>query len=147
MKKFVLDFLRRGFAACGMGPIVFAVVCLILQRTADVGSLPVDRVCTGIFSLAALAFLAGGMNAVYRIERLPLMAAILLHGGVLYIGYLGTYLVNGWLKWGSMPVVIFSAIFAAGYLVIWAVIHFAVRRNTEKVNRLLLEKQRASKER
>lgn len=31
MKKFVLEFLRRGFAACGMGPIILAILYLILR--------------------------------------------------------------------------------------------------------------------
>ena len=95
MKKFVLEFLRRGFAACGLGPLVLAIVYLILWQTASLEALPVEQVCMGIFSLTALAFVVGGMNAVYQIEQLPLMVAILLHGGVLYVGYLATYLLNG----------------------------------------------------
>lgn len=88
MKKFVLEFLRRGFAACGMGPIILAILYLILQQTAAVETLTVNQVCIGIFSITALAFIAGGMNAIYQIERLPLMVAILIHGSVLYISYL-----------------------------------------------------------
>ena len=37
MKRIVLDFLRRGFAACGLGPIVLAVLYMILQRQAAAG--------------------------------------------------------------------------------------------------------------
>ena len=100
MRKFVLEFLRRGFVACGMGPIILAILYLILQQTASVDTLTVNQVCIGIFSITALAFIAGGMNAIYQIERLPLMVAILIHGSVLYISYLGTYLLNDWLVWG-----------------------------------------------
>ena len=32
MKKFMLEFIRRGFIACGFGPLVLAVVYLILQK-------------------------------------------------------------------------------------------------------------------
>ena len=78
MKKFVLEFLRRGFAACGMGPIILAILYLILQQTAAIDTLTVNQVCIGIFSITALAFIAGGMNAIYQIERLPLMVAILI---------------------------------------------------------------------
>ena len=141
MKKFVLDFLRRGLIACGLGPVVLAIVYLIVEQTAQVSVLSVDQVCTGIFSLAALAFVAGGMNAVYQIERLPLMAAILLHGGVLYAGYLAAYLLNDWLEWGLTPVAVFSAIFVVGYLVIWAIIFSVTKRNTNKLNARLREKQ------
>ena len=141
MKKTVLEFLRRGLAACGFGPIVLAVLYLILKRSAGLENLTVDEVCVGIVSLAALAFVAGGMNALYQIERLPLMLAILIHGGVLYIGYLGTYLINGWLEWGMTPVLVFTGIFVLGYLMIWMVIYFITKKNTDQVNAVLREKQ------
>ena len=141
MKKFVLEFLRRGFAACGMGPIILAILYLILQQTAAVETLTVNQVCIGIFSITALAFIAGGMNAIYQIERLPLMVAILIHGGVLYVSYLGTYLLNDWLDWGVMPIIVFSAIFVVGYVVIWAIIYSITKKNTEKLNEMLRQKQ------
>ncbi len=141
MKKLVLEFIRRGFIACGFGPIVLAVFYLILQQQAEVKILTVNQVCLGIFSLSALAFIAGGMNAIYQIERLPLMVAILIHGSVLYISYLGTYLLNDWLEWGKMPILVFSVIFVLGYLAVWAVIYSITKRNTEKLNEMLKQKQ------
>ena len=141
MRKFVLEFLRRGFAACGMGPIILAILYLILQQTAAVETLTVNQVCVGIFSITALAFVAGGMNAIYQIERLPLMVAILIHGSVLYISYLGTYLLNDWLDWGVMPIVVFSAIFVVGYIVIWAVIYSITKNRIERLNEVLKQKQ------
>ena len=142
MKKFVFEFLRRGFAACGMGPVILAVLYLILQQTAAIETLTVNQVCVGIFSITALAFIAGGMNAIYRIERLPLMLAILIHGSVLYISYLGTYLLNDWLNLGVMPIVVFSAIFVVGYIVIWAIIYSITKRRTEKLNEILKTQQK-----
>lgn len=146
MKKFVLEFLRRGLTACGLGPMVLAVSYLILRQFAAVDMLTVDQVCIGIFSLTLLAFVAGGMNAIYQIEQLPLMVAILIHGSVLYIGYLGAYLLNGWLEWGATPVLIFSGIFLVCYLVIWVFIYSITKRNTEKVNEILKRKQQTAEE-
>ena len=81
------------------------------------------------------------MNVVYQIERLPLMVAILIHGGVLYITYLGTYLLNSWLEWGVIPILVFSGIFIAGYLAIWAIIYSIIKKRTEKINIILKQKQ------
>jgi len=145
MKKIVLEFLRRGLVACGIGPVVLAVVYLVLQHRFGVETLAVNEVCTGIVSLTALAFIAGGMNAIYQIERLPLMPAILIHGSVLYISYLAAYLFNGWLEWGTAPILIFTGIFVLGYLVIWAVIYSIIKRNTNKINQLLKLKQQSEK--
>ena len=141
MRKFVVEFLRRGIIACGFGPIILAIVYLILQQTADVHTLTVNEACIGIFSLTALAFIVGGMNVIYQIERLPLMVAILIHGGVLYISYLGTYLLNGWLTWGVTPILVFSGIFVVGYFAIWTIIYSIIKKNTDEINEMLKKKQ------
>ena len=134
MKNIAKEFCRRGISACGFGPIVLAALYLILQHTGGVETLAVNEVCVGIFSLSALAFVAGGMNVVYQIERLPLMIAISIHGAVLYVSYLLTYLVNDWLDWGTAPILVFTGIFAVGYLLIWAVIYSIIKKNTDKIN-------------
>ena len=145
MKKTALEFLRRGFAACGLGPVVLAILYLALQHAGTVESVTVNEVCVGIFSLSALAFIAGGMNVIYQIEQLPLMVAVFIQGGVLYISYLATYLVNGWLEWGITPVLVFTGIFVVGYLLIWAVIYSVIKRNTDNINAVLKEKQQHAK--
>ena len=141
MKKYVVEFFRRGLVACGFGPLILAILYLVLQQQTNLETLTVNQVCLGIFSISALAFLAGGMNAIYQIEQIPLMVAIFLHGIVLYFGYLVTYLLNDWLEQGFAPILIFSVIFVLGYLVIWLVIYIITRRNTEKLNQMLKEKQ------
>ena len=137
MKRYILDFMRRGVTACGFGPLILAVIYLILRQNGIVQMLTVEEVCLGIFTLSALAFISGGMNFLYQIERLPLMVAILIHGGVLYAGYLVTYLVNGWLEKGVVQILVFSGIFVLGYLAIWAVIYAIIRRRTAQINAIL----------
>ena len=141
MKKFLSEFMLRGLVACGFGPLVLAVVYMILQRYAGVEALTIRQICAGIFSISALAFLAGGINAIYQVERIPLMVAIAIHGGILYGGYLVTYLVNDWLAWGKLPILVFSAIFLLGYLLIWAIIFGVTKRSTARINKILRQKQ------
>ena len=141
MKKLVVEFLRRGFVGMGFGPMVLAILYLVLQWQGVVQTLTVNQVCLGIFSLSVLAFVAGGMNVIYQVERLPLMVAILIHGCVLYACYLATYLVNGWLEGGHIPIMVFSGIVVLGYLAIWAVVFSVVKRNTSRVNESLKKKQ------
>lgn len=146
MKKYIMGFFRRGCMASGIGPIVLAVLYLILHYQGAVDTLTVEQTCMGIFSLTTLAFIAGGLNVVYQIERLPLMAAILIHGVVLYISYLATYLLNDWIERGTAPILVFTVIFIVGYIVIWTVIYFVIKRNTEKLNKILKEKQQKNEE-
>ena len=146
MKRNISEFFRRGLMACGFGPVVLAVLYLVLQDQGVITTLTADQVSLGIFSLTGLAFIAGGMNVIYQIERLPLMIAILIHGGVLYGSYLGTYLLNGWLKWGKTPILVFSAIFILSYFAIWVVIYSIIKRRTKKLNETLKQQQRLAKD-
>ena len=145
MKQYVQEFFRRGMIACGFGPVILAMLYLILQHQGVVELLTVKEVCLGIFSLSWLAFMAGGMNVIYQIERLPLMIAIFMHGAVLYICYLATYLLNDWLEWGTTPILVFSGIFVVGYLLVWVFIYVMTRQNAEKLNQILKEKQQNRK--
>ena len=141
MKKIMIDFLHRGLVGCGFGPIVLAILYLILQKQGVLETLTVNQVCLGIFSLTSLAFIAGGTNVLYQIEQLPLMIAIFIHGSVFYISYLIVYLLNGWLQLGKLPILAFTGIFVLGYLLIWAIIYIITKRKTAKINQLLEEKQ------
>ena len=145
MKRFITEFFRRGLIACGFGPIVLAIVYMILHQTANVQTLTVNQVCIGIFSITVLSFIAGGMNAVYQIEQLPLMVAILIHGIVLYISYLATYIINNWLEWRLTPILVFTGIFIVAYFVIWAIIYSVIRRNIKQLNKVLKEKHECVK--
>ena len=145
MKNNVKEFIRRGLVAWGFGPIILVVVYLILQNQCGLQTLTINQVCTGVISLSALAFIAGGMNFIYQIERLPLMLAILIHGGVLYVSYLVTYLINGWLQTGTTPVVVFTVIFVVGYIAVWVVIYILTKRNTKKLNEMLAKTQQNKK--
>ena len=141
MKKTIFEFMRRGIVACGLGPLILAIIYLIMQRTENIQTLTVQQVCLGIISLSTLAFIVGGMNVIYQIEQLPLMIAILIHGSVLYVSYLITYLLNNWLERGLLPILVFTAIFIIGYLVIWAIIYSIIRTKTNEINKMLEKKQ------
>ena len=67
-------------------------------------------------------------------EKLGLPIAILLHGGALYLTYIFTYLINGWLLQQLIPILIFTGIFIAGYALIWLVIYACTKANTKKIN-------------
>ena len=147
MKQYLSEFYRRGLMAAGFGPLILVAVYLVLQDQAGVETLTVRQVCLGICSLTALAFIAGGMNLVYQIERLPLMAAISIHGGVLYVSYLATYLLNDWLEWGPVPILVFTGIFLLGYVAVWVVIYATTKRKTDRLNEIFQEKQNGMKHR
>ena len=137
MKKFWKEFLLRGLICAAGGPLVQAVIYGILGATGVVETFSPTEVCVGIVSITLLAFVAAGMTAIYQMEQLPLPTMILLHGGALYLGYLLTYLLNGWLQKSPVPILIFTGIFLAGYALIWLIIYVIIKVNTEKLNKML----------
>lgn len=140
MKKFLKEFLLRGLICAAGGPLVLAIIYGILGATGAVVSFSPREVCLGIMTITLLAFIVAGMTAIYQMEQLPLPTMILLHGGALYIAYILTYLINGWLANQLMPILVFTGIFVVGYALIWLIIYCIEKKKTAKLNKLLSKK-------
>ena len=137
MKKFWKEFLLRGLICASGGPLVLAIIYGALGAAGAAEAFSPREVCLGIITITLLAFIAAGMTAIYQMEQLPLPIMILLHGGALYIAYILTYLLNGWLQNSLVPILVFTGIFIAGYVLIWLIIYCVERRKTHKLNKLL----------
>lgn len=137
MKKYVLEFVHRGLMVAAGGPVVLAIIYGVLGVVGVIDTLTPWEVCKGILSITVMAFIAGGITMIYTVERLPLISAILIHAGVLYLDYLFIYLVNNWLARNLMAFGMFTAVFAAGYALIWICIYLITKKNTDLVNRKL----------
>lgn len=137
MKKFWKEFLFRGLICASGGPIILAIIYGILGATGTAEHFSPREVCTGIFTITLLAFIAAGMTAIYQVEQLPLPSMILLHGGALYIAYILTYLINGWLQNSLIPILVFTGIFVVCYAIIWLVIYLVEKAKTNKINSML----------
>ena len=137
MKKFLKEFLFRGLICAAGGPLVLAIIYGILGATGAAETIPATEVSMGIVTITLLAFIAAGMTAIYQVERLPLATMILLHGGALYIAYILTYLMNGWLQNSLIPILIFTGIFLVGYALIWLIIYCIEKAKADKLNKLL----------
>ena len=137
MKTFFKEFLLRGLICASGGPLVLAIVYGILGATGTVSALTPREVCLGILTIMILAFFVAGMTAIYQMEQLPLACGILIHGFGLYLAYILTYLINGWLVQQLVPILIFTGIFFAGYGVIWLIIYAITKSKIKKLNRQL----------
>ena len=137
MKKFWKEFLLRGLICASGGPFLLAIIYGILGATGTVEAFSSREVCLGIVTITLLAFIAAGMTAIYQMEQLPLPTMILIHGGALYIAYILTYLINGWLQNSLVPILVFTGIFIAGYTLVWLIIYYVEKAKAEKLNKLL----------
>ena len=117
----------------GFGPIVLAIIYGTLHATGiDAAITP-----TEILSISLMAFIAGGVTTVYQIESLPLLSAILIHGGTLYLDYLIMYLLNDWIARDLSALLTFTVIFIVGYALIWLFIFLYNRRKAAQISKKL----------
>ena len=137
MKKFLKEFFLRGLICASGGPLILAIIYGILDANGTVAAISPKEVCLAIVTITLLAFIAAGMTAIYQMEQLPLPIMILLHSSALYIAYIFTYLINGWLQNSLIPILVFSGIFVIGYALIWLIIYLVEKAKAEKLNKLL----------
>ena len=135
MKQFFKEFFLRGLPAAAGGPVVLAIIYGILGQCGMIETLTPGEVCLGILSITLMAFIAAGITVVYTLEQLPLLMAILTHGGVLYVDYLLMYLLNDWIPKGGIG--IFTLIFVFGYAAVWLVIYLSISIKTAQINKKL----------
>ena len=86
-------------------------------------------------TLVGAAFIAAGITAIYKVERLPLAAATMIQLAVLYADYILIYLFNGWLENSAFAIGIFTGIFIVGFAVIWYIILLVNRHKVAEMNR------------
>ena len=132
MKKHVKNFCKRGLIAAWGGPVIMAIVWLCLKSAGVVETLTVDQAVLGIISTTVMAFIAAGISIVYQIETLPKSMAALIQMAVLYIDYMGIYLLNGWLPVERIGT--FTLIFIAAFAVIWLIIYLSIRMKVNRIN-------------
>ena len=141
MKKHIKKFIIRGLFICGLGPVVWAILYAVLNATGAVSEMSVSEMVIGIISVTVLAFIAGGISMIYEVERLPIAIAALIHAGVLYLDYIVIYLINGWLKEGIVPFVIFTSCFFVGFALIWLIIYLTTKKSADEINMALSSMQ------
>lgn len=121
----------------GFGPIIAAIVYLIISYTSEDFSLGGFDVFVAVISTYLLAFVQAGASVFNQIEKWSLAKASLCHMLSIYAAYICCYLVNSWIPFDIAVVGIFTAIFVAGYFVIWLTVFFTVKATITKMNKNL----------
>ena len=135
MKKYIKDFCIRGLMFAWGGPAITAIIWYCLWKGGQIESLSPEQVLVGVLSTSALAFIAAGISIVHQIETLPKGIAALIKCSVLYIDYLGFYLLNGWITLNKIW--LFTIFFVLGFVIIWASIYIPTTIKVAKMNKKL----------
>ena len=121
----------------GFGPIVLAIIYLIVSHTVSGFSLGGAEVCLGIVSTYLLAFLHAGASVFNQIEHWPIAKSLFFHFLSLYVAYSSCYLLNSWIPFDLVTFLIFTGIFVAVYAVVWLTVYLVVRHTGKGLNRQL----------
>lgn len=137
MKKenLVKEFFKIGAMVAGGGPLIMMIVYSCLHAYGVVDMVSVPEMTLGIISSLMMAFIAGGISVIWRIEKLPLMWASFLHASILFLDYILIYLINGWMPFEVLPILAFTGIFIAVYFLIWCCIYYGIWMSVKKMNK------------
>lgn len=134
MNQYVKSFLHRGLVFGGFGPIVVAIVFMCISFGIDDFRLAASQVLLATVSSYLLAFVQAGVTVFNQIEHWSTVKSLLCHFVTLYAAYSVCYVVNSWIPFEPMVLVIFSAVFALLFFAIWAIVYFSVRSTSKKFN-------------
>ena len=137
MNKYLKSFLHRGLVFSGLGPIVTSIVFWAISMANKDVVFTWTVVLTGMISTYFLAFIVSGVSVINQIEHWPIAKRSLIHLSILYVTYLVCYLVNSWIPFDWIVVLIFTLVFVVTYLVIWLIVYISSRHVTKKMNEKL----------
>ena len=139
MNKYVKECLRRGLTFGGFGPIVAGIVYLSIDLSGTALMLDGFDLFIGILSTYLLAFIQAGASIFNQIESWPLSRSLLFHLGSIYLAYVGAYLVNSWIPFEPLVLLIFTAAFLVTYFAIWLTVYFITRAVSKRMNERISE--------
>ncbi len=137
MNKYVKEFLHRGMLFGGFGPIILGIVYWILSASMENFKIQGDEACLAIISIYLLAFIQAGASVFNQIEEWGIGKSLLAHFSTLFLAYSGCYLLNTWIPFEPMVLLIFAIIFIVIYFVVWLTVYLIVRATRNKLNRQL----------
>lgn len=136
MNKYVKEFLHRGLMFGGFGPIIFGIVLLCISCAGTVEFTGME-VFMGIILTYAIAFIQAGATVFNQIEHWSVPKSLFCHFGLLYVVYTLAYVVNSWIPFKAEVLGVFTAIFTAGFFLIWGIVYLAVKSTGKKFNEKL----------
>ena len=134
MNNHLKAFLHRGLIFGGFGPIVLGIVFFCIELSGAQMVLSGGEVMLAIISTYILAFVQSGASVFNQIEEWPITKSLLCHFSLLFAVYSLTYILNSWIPFEPLMLLIFFLVFVAVYFAIWLTVYFSVKAHTKKLN-------------
>lgn len=136
MRKYLIKFLHRGLICAGFGPIVVGVVCLCISEVTDL-SFSGKEMLFAILSGYFIAFIHAGASVFNEIEVWSPAKSLFANLSTLYLTYIFFYLINSWLPFNPIFVLIFTILFVIIYLVIWLIVYISIKAAAKRLDKCI----------
>ena len=134
MNKHLKNFLHRGLTFGGFGPIILGIVFLCIELSGTDLNLSGSDVLLAIVSTYLIAFVQAGASVFNQIEDWPITKSLLYHFSALFAVYSLAYIINSWIPFEPLVLLIFCLIFALIYFAVWITVYLCVKAHTKKLN-------------
>lgn len=137
MRKYVKDFLMRGMIFGGLGPIILGIIYLFISLSVNDFTVTGKEAFLAILSVYILAFIQAGASVFNQIESWSVAKSTVIHLSVIYFDYVLCYLINTWLPFEWIAVLIFTGVFVLTYFVIWITVVLILKKTSKSLNEKL----------
>lgn len=137
MNYYVKEFIKRGLIFSGFGPIVLGIVYLSIECSGADFKLTGINVFIAILTTYIIAFVQAGSSVFNQIETWPKAKSMFFQMTSIYVVYMGGYLLNNWIPFKLIVIIIFTSVFIGIYLSIWLTVYFVTKNVSKKLNEKL----------
>ena len=142
MNFYVKEYIKRGLTFSGLGPIVAGIVYVLIEKSGVDLKLTGTDVLLAIVSTYIMAFVQAGASVFNSIDKWGKAKALFWQMSTIYIVYVIGYLINRWIPFDWIIILIFTVSFIVCYLTVWTTVYLIVRKETKKLNEKLKENQK-----
>lgn len=139
MNKYVKSYFLRGLIFGGFGPIIFAIVNLILKWSGVKVELSAYQIFSAIVTTYVIAFVHAGSSVFPQIEKWSPFKSAFFQGISLYTVYTVGYLINNWMPLKPIVILIYSSAFFGVFAIVWVIIYLVSKKTVKKMNHKLHE--------
>ena len=114
--------------------MVLGIVYLVIDLSMGEIELSGLEILLGIVSTYILAFVQAGSTVFNQIEEWPIAKSLGIHFISLYLVYVLAYILNTWIPFDPLVILIFTGIFVVLYFIIWITVYLCVRSTSKRLN-------------
>jgi hypothetical protein len=134
MNKILKTFLHRGLIFGGFGPIILGIIFLFIDLSGTNLDLSGGDILLAIISTYLIAFVQAGASVFNQIDEWPITKSLLCHFSSVFAVYSLAYIINVWIPFEPLVLIIFCLVFTLIYFSVWITVYLCVKAHTKRLN-------------